>query len=563
VDDYTGFDRLSSGVYVAARAGTVDCTDAFDLATAWLGEHPQDPDATELATLSIECSAANQPRMAEVALRLLATASFYPGFKEEPGWLACLEDAMRVVNRDVAATGIARPCQLRVHDDDGFNWSVNAYVKTWDGYTGTAQGIYPASGADLVSAVVYVAEDAQDALMHAIFAAWPVCPVHRLGVHATEHEEAAVWWCSGDGGHSVTAIGAWQDRLSATLGCPSFEIQHGDCYPGIPAADHRRPRQHTSLLPVYARLMVALKAGQADDSPVCRYCRHPAALESNCCPLCGAPLDIRFTASGWMEQPMIQSMTRIRCGKTRCQIAGTLTPAAEFDLAPDDWIYFAPHALLWADAALTLTLAPVPRSYDPAARPGHDPRPADLPRRLLEAHGPGRIGVSENHAGELIAVPLSAGQSVHTLQNQLLCATGAVSYRYLRSPIHYRKYSRRGEHEYEYPSGRYHYQFTASRRPGLLLLHAAGNVFLRDLAENESILVESGAPVYWEDSILISMHLEYVRTPVVKNRRDPGTYRKIWLRLTGPGRVAVQSIHKPAEETGTPDYLSFRTVKRW
>ena len=112
----------------------------------------------ELATLSAECAQASQPRMAEAALRLLAAASFYPGFKEEPGWLACLEDAMRLVNQDAAATGIRHPCQLRVHDDDGLNWSVNAHVETWDGYTGIAQGIYPASGADPVSALVAAVE---------------------------------------------------------------------------------------------------------------------------------------------------------------------------------------------------------------------------------------------------------------------------------------------------------------------------------------------------------------------------------------------------------------------
>jgi hypothetical protein len=208
VDDYADFDRLSSAVYTAARAGAVDCTAAFDLATSWLEERPQDPDATELATLSVECMPASQPRMAEVALRMLATTSFRPGFKEEPGWLACLEDAVRLVNRDVAATGISGPCQLRVHDD-GLNWSVNAYIETWDGYTGITEGIYPASGADPVSALVAVADDGQDALMHATFAAWPVCPVHRLGAHATDHEEAAVWWCSGDGGHAISRIGEW------------------------------------------------------------------------------------------------------------------------------------------------------------------------------------------------------------------------------------------------------------------------------------------------------------------------------------------------------------------
>ena len=212
VDDYEDFDRLSSAVYIAARAGAVDCTAAFDLAVSWLEERPQDPDAAELAALSIECAQASQPRMAEVALRLLATTHFRPGFKEEPGWLARLEDAMRLVNRDAAATGIPRPCRLRVHDDDGANWSVNAYVQTWEGYTGTVQGVYPASGAHPLSALVAVADDAQDALMHALLAAWPVCPAHRLGAHARDHEEAAVWWCSGDGGHAVTAIGQWQSR---------------------------------------------------------------------------------------------------------------------------------------------------------------------------------------------------------------------------------------------------------------------------------------------------------------------------------------------------------------
>lgn len=211
MQDHAAFGRLSRDVYIAARAGAVDCTAAFDLAASWLEERPQDPDATELATLSAECTPASQPRMAEMALRLLAAAGFRPGFEEEPGWLACLEDAMRLVNRDVAATGIRRPCQLRVHDD-GLNWSTNAYVLTGDGYNGTTEGIYPASGADPVSALIAVADDAQDALMHALSAAWPVCPVHRLGVHALDHDVAAVWWCAGDGGHTVTAIGEWQGR---------------------------------------------------------------------------------------------------------------------------------------------------------------------------------------------------------------------------------------------------------------------------------------------------------------------------------------------------------------
>jgi hypothetical protein len=197
-------------VYVAARAGAVDCTDAFDLATSKLEVLPLDPDATELALLSIDCAEASQPRMAEVALSVLA-AGFDPGFAEEPGWLAQLEDAARLVNLDLAATGLHGRCRLRVHEDEPDRGG-NAYVEAWDRYTGTSGGICPAQGADPVSAALAVADDAQDAVMHALCAVWPVCPVHRLGVHARDHDEAAVWWCAGGGGHAVAAIGGWPAR---------------------------------------------------------------------------------------------------------------------------------------------------------------------------------------------------------------------------------------------------------------------------------------------------------------------------------------------------------------
>jgi hypothetical protein len=210
VDDDAAFYRLARTVYVAARAGTVDW-DAFDLATSKLEVSPLDPGATELALLCIECAEASQPRMAEVALSVLAAAGFDPGFAEEPGWLARLEDAMGLVNLDLAATGLRGRCRLRVHEDEP-DRSGNAYAEAWDGYTGTSGGVYPAEGADPVSALVAVADDAQDAVMHALCAVWPVCPVHRLGVHARDQGEAAVWWCAGDGGHAAATIGEWRGR---------------------------------------------------------------------------------------------------------------------------------------------------------------------------------------------------------------------------------------------------------------------------------------------------------------------------------------------------------------
>lgn len=116
---------------------------------------------------------------------------------------------MRLVNQDLAATGIGRTCRLRVYDDDRFTNCGNAYVETGDGHDRSPQGIDPEAGSDRQWALVAVADNAQDALMHTLWAAWPTCPVHQLGAHAREHEQAAVWWCAGDGGHAVAAIGEW------------------------------------------------------------------------------------------------------------------------------------------------------------------------------------------------------------------------------------------------------------------------------------------------------------------------------------------------------------------
>ncbi|MEU4623616.1 hypothetical protein AB0G04_27065 [Actinoplanes sp. NPDC023801] len=209
--DDADFDRLCRRVYAGARTGVPDCTDAFDLAASVLESSPADADATELALLSIDCTEAGRPRMAALARAVLEAAGFEPGFADEPGWLVHLEDAMRLVNRDVAASGLPHACRLHVRDDElGLNG--NAYAESWDGEPGTGTGVYPRSGADSVSALVAVAEDTQDAVMHTLWSAWPVCPVHRRGVHARQHGEAGVWWCGSEGGHVVAAIGAWEDR---------------------------------------------------------------------------------------------------------------------------------------------------------------------------------------------------------------------------------------------------------------------------------------------------------------------------------------------------------------
>jgi uncharacterized protein (AIM24 family) len=184
---------------------------------------------------------------------------------------------------------------------------------------------------------------------------------------------------------------------------------------------------------------------------------------------------------------------------------------------------------------------------------------------MMKARGPGHVGVSENRAGELIAVPLTRRQAICVRQGRFLCATGSVDYRWELSGVHYLQF-RGAEAEVEYPMGRYHLTFTAIGRQSLLLLHASGDTFIRDLADGESILVRPTSLLYWEDKTDLSLHLEYAYVPGKPTRRTRRTlsrYRTIWLRLRGPGRVAVQSAYEQVEDAGVPDYSSFASWHRW
>src|SRR4051812_6486832 len=53
-----------------------------------------------------------------------------------------------------------------------------------------------------------------------------------------------------------------------------------------------------------------------------------------------------------------------------------------------------------------------------------------LPLIMLEARGPGHIALSDNHAGELVALPLQPGQQMWVREHRLLTATGNVTYRW-------------------------------------------------------------------------------------------------------------------------------------
>jgi uncharacterized protein (AIM24 family) len=334
-------------------------------------------------------------------------------------------------------------------------------------------------------------------------------------------------------------------------------------------------------------------------SYTCPWCHIPSDGAGAACAHCGAPVDIRrrTTDSGWAEQPAIPDMARIQFGQSSCQVEGMYVPVADMKLAAGDHVYFSHHVLLWQDESVELSTLPM--------RDGWSRTMAGMPLVMLDATGPGHIAFSRDAPGELLAVPLQAGASVDVRENHFLVATGAVSYDWLETGVWFttsgggRAGRRRtgginllkagldlafdsdsgglgdvlggmsgdsdgggDDIEWHYPLGRYLDRFTASSGPGLLLIHAAGNSFVRTLGPDETILVKPPALLWKEPSVGLQLHVEYPTAGVMFWRSWGNRY--LWLRLFGPGRVALQSAYEAMEDPGT-DFqgTSGHTEQHW
>jgi uncharacterized protein (AIM24 family) len=286
---------------------------------------------------------------------------------------------------------------------------------------------------------------------------------------------------------------------------------------------------------------------------LCPYCRLEGDATGSSCPHCGAPVDVRArtSASGWERQPAIKDMARIQFGQSSCQISGKYVPAAEMRLGPGEGIYFGHHQLLWADTQVAISNQPLKGAWNR--------KMAGLDVVMLQAHGPGSIALADNTPGETIAVPLIPGRSVDVREHRFVFASLNVVYDWYQSSVWYT--TRNGdETETHYPAGMFLDRFAAVDRPGLLMLHGHGNVFDRELAPGESILIHPGAFVWKDSAVSMTMHLERAASGGWFTRWQPATP---WLRLTGPGRIAVSSKYERMESTGRITNTSWCTAVDW
>jgi Uncharacterized conserved protein len=150
-------------------------------------------------------------------------------------------------------------------------------------------------------------------------------------------------------------------------------------------------------------------------------------------------------------------MARLQLGQSHCQVAGTTVPAAEFTLAPEDWIYFSHHVLLWTEPQTRLTNMPMKGAWNR--------KMAGLPLIMVEARGPGHLALSDNHAGEIVALPMQHGQQIWVREHRFLAATGNIKYDWYPSDVWYETGQDSDDREMHYPMGRYGDVFGAQAAP--------------------------------------------------------------------------------------------------
>jgi len=292
----------------------------------------------------------------------------------------------------------------------------------------------------------------------------------------------------------------------------------------------------------------------SERSYVCGFCDRTSDPHALSCSGCGAPTDVRAVIgpSGWLPLPAIRDMARLEFGHSSCQIEGAYAPVADFALAADERIYFTHHVLLWKDESTALSPMPLAGAWTRLW--------AGLPLVMVQAKGPGRIALSQDIPGEMIAVPIDVGHSVHVREHVFLAATGSVEYDWFQPDVWWRT-GEPPEKPYlpprdtrltnDYPLGQLMDRFAARSAPGLLLLHGAGNVFVRRLAQGEMILVKPTALLYTDATVRMLLHIEHPVRGITVSRGLPFD-RYMCLRLYGPGRVAIRSGEKHLEDSLEP-----------
>lgn len=253
----------------------------------------------------------------------------------------------------------------------------------------------------------------------------------------------------------------------------------------------------------------------------CQWCRAQNEPGATACATCGAPLDVgnMVSDSGWREAPRLRDMAEFRFSNSTCQVEGQIVPVAEINLATGDQVFFEHHVLLWKDEQTPLSAM--------NTGGGLKRMLGGMPHVISVASGPGRVAFSRDASGEVVVLPLHPGMELDVREHAFLVASHSISYSFERI---------KGMKNVLHGEGMYLDRFITQGEPGILLLHGYGNVFERNLAPGEKILVEPGGFLYKDSSVAMHTVQQNVRTGLMRH----GMYL---AEMTGPGRVGIQSMY--------------------
>ncbi|SNX88609.1 hypothetical protein SAMN06272735_9080 [Streptomyces sp. TLI_55] len=196
-------ELLERKVYLGLREGDLDAQDVVALACELL-DWFHDTDAV-LEVVERNPAEVSPAEMTALARRMLDEVGFDPGFDLAPERLETLRAALRIVARDLPTRGIEGEPEIEILEDC---FPVGAGVRlaggerlSWGGPVLPNMCDHPTM--TLTSLAVLI----QESLLEWTWQVWPVCPRHDLGVHGSERDGAAVWWCPGEGGHVLAPVG--------------------------------------------------------------------------------------------------------------------------------------------------------------------------------------------------------------------------------------------------------------------------------------------------------------------------------------------------------------------
>lgn len=254
----------------------------------------------------------------------------------------------------------------------------------------------------------------------------------------------------------------------------------------------------------------------------CHWCGAPIPAGADVsCPRCGAPVGTQADsgAEGWLEAPRLRDLTTFAFGSgSHATMIGGIVPVLEIVLTGSDSAVVEAGALLWKQAECRVRARRVQGGMRRAA--------AQMPHVLVEMLAPGSFGISRDDAGEMVVLPMAAGDCIHARERSFLAVTGDISYDYVHvSGL--KTLSAGGR-------GFYFEQFSATG-DGVLVVHGCGDVLERRLQPGEEVLVEMGGVLYCDATVGIVAETLSVR-------EGPFHARAPMVRASGPGRLGVQTM---------------------